>query len=101
MQNCGPAYRTAAVIAALISIKAHCPVRPIVPIRYDSLAGGGASEIGRMKQPAPTPDANEDSVSRRAFLTGAGATAGGVMLERSLSASKAFADEKPSPAIIG
>jgi len=54
-----------------------------------------------MKQPAPTLVANEDAFSRRSFLTGAGAAAGGVMLETSLRASTALADEKSSPAIEG
>jgi xanthine dehydrogenase YagT iron-sulfur-binding subunit len=56
-----------------------------------------------MKQPAQKLAAHrdEDAVSRRLFLTGAGAAAGGVMLEKSLTASTAFAENKPDPAVIG
>jgi xanthine dehydrogenase YagT iron-sulfur-binding subunit len=57
----------------------------------------------RMKQPAQklTAPRNEDEVSRRSFLTGAGATAGGVMLQTSLAASTALAEKKADAAIIG
>jgi xanthine dehydrogenase YagT iron-sulfur-binding subunit len=44
---------------------------------------------------------NEDVVSRRSFLTGAGATAGGVMLEAGLTASPACADKKLDQAFKG
>jgi hypothetical protein len=56
-----------------------------------------------MKQPAQklTAPRNEDEVSRRSFLTGAGATAGGVMLQTSLAASTALAEKKADAAIIG
>jgi xanthine dehydrogenase YagT iron-sulfur-binding subunit len=56
-----------------------------------------------MKQPAQNVAAhrNEDAVSRRSFLTGAGATAGGAMLETSLTVSSSFADEKTDQAFIG
>jgi xanthine dehydrogenase YagT iron-sulfur-binding subunit len=55
-----------------------------------------------MKQPphVPANHRNEDEVSRRSFLTGAGAAAaGGVMLETSLSASSAVAETES--AIVG
>jgi xanthine dehydrogenase YagT iron-sulfur-binding subunit len=57
----------------------------------------------RMKQPAQTLTAhrNEDEVSRRSFLAGAGVTAGGVMLETSLAASRALAEQKSNQEIIG
>jgi xanthine dehydrogenase YagT iron-sulfur-binding subunit len=56
-----------------------------------------------MKQPAQNVAAhrNEDAVSRRSFLAGAGATAGGAMLETSLTVSSSFADEKTDQAFIG
>jgi xanthine dehydrogenase YagT iron-sulfur-binding subunit len=56
-----------------------------------------------MKQPAqkfPAPG-SEDEVSRRSFLAGAGATAGGSMLATSLAAHNAFAETAPGQAIIG
>lgn len=53
-----------------------------------------------MKQPAQTLTA-DGAVSRRSFMTSAGATAGGAMLETGLRATAAFADEKPNQTIIG
>lgn len=45
---------------------------------------------------------SDDALSRRSFLTGAGAAAaGGVMLEANLAASPAFASDKPEPETIG
>jgi aerobic-type carbon monoxide dehydrogenase small subunit (CoxS/CutS family) len=56
-----------------------------------------------MKQPAHKLPAhrNGDELSRRSFLASAGVTAGGAVLETSLSMSRALADEKPNQAIIG
>jgi len=56
-----------------------------------------------MKQPAQKISSNtdEDAVSRRSFLTSAGAAAGGVMLETSLIASDALANNEPEQKFIG
>jgi len=56
-----------------------------------------------MKQPAQNLAArrDKDTVSRRSFLTRVGAAAGGVVLENNLTASPAFADNKPDPATFG
>ena len=56
-----------------------------------------------MQQPAQTVTAhrNEEQVSRRSFIAGAGLTAGGIMLETSLAASRALAEQKSDQAIIG
>src|ERR1035441_784388 len=78
-------------------------VRSILQTNTINLAGGGASEIERMKQTAHKLPAhrNGDELSRRSFLASAGVTAGGAVLETSLSMSRALADEKPNQAIIG
>jgi len=51
-----------------------------------------------MKQPAQelTGRRHSDKVSRRLFLAGAGATAGGTMLVASLAASNALAEKATS-----
>jgi carbon-monoxide dehydrogenase small subunit/xanthine dehydrogenase YagT iron-sulfur-binding subunit len=48
-----------------------------------------------------TANPSDDAVSRRSFLARAGAAAGGVMLETSLSASTAFADTESEQKSIG
>src|ERR1035437_1056911 len=56
-----------------------------------------------MKQPAQkmASGTDEKAVSRRSFLTRAGAAAGGVMLETSLIASDAWASNEPEQKFIG
>ncbi|MGP0092407.1 MAG: (2Fe-2S)-binding protein [Xanthobacteraceae bacterium] len=56
-----------------------------------------------MKQPVQklTAYRNKDEVSRRGFLAGAGTIAGGAMLETSVAATRAVAEEKADGAIIG
>ena len=56
-----------------------------------------------MQKPAQTLTAhrNEEQVSRRSFLARTGVTAGGVLLETSLAASHALAEQKSDQAIIG
>jgi xanthine dehydrogenase YagT iron-sulfur-binding subunit len=56
-----------------------------------------------MKQPAQkmASGTDEKAVSRRSFLTRAGAAAGGVMLETSLIASDALASNEPEQKFIG